>query len=286
MHDPRIGRFFAVDPLAPKYPHYSPYMFSGNRVIDRVELEGAETDIPPYLWSSTYGYKTKVYENGRTAHLVAGKWHTNVHAKCILYYNGKKWVPNPNHTSNEQYIREHGYEYTKKELHLLEKAGLANYKLDLWARSVMENPRPVTMETIRMYEVTFGVDLHEWAKLKMIGVGVEAFTLGASGFKFKNNGGTYKRYNFQGLLTKKMITKIEINMVEKHVSQFNAKENDVMISRMKKIHAGEMKATDIDINYKNHELREIYYVNKGMTQEEAHIQTLKDQGIYHKNYEF
>lgn len=42
MHDPRIGRFFAVDPLAPKYPWYTPYQFSGNKVIDHVELEGLE----------------------------------------------------------------------------------------------------------------------------------------------------------------------------------------------------------------------------------------------------
>ncbi|MGV3631202.1 MAG: RHS repeat domain-containing protein [Bacteroidota bacterium] len=42
MHDPRIGRFFAVDPLTAKYPFYSPYAFSGNRVIDAVELEGLE----------------------------------------------------------------------------------------------------------------------------------------------------------------------------------------------------------------------------------------------------
>ena len=42
MHDPRIGRFFSVDPLAPSYPHNSPYAFSENRVIDGVELEGLE----------------------------------------------------------------------------------------------------------------------------------------------------------------------------------------------------------------------------------------------------
>ncbi len=42
MHDPRIGRFFAVDPLAPEYPHNSPYAFSENRVIASVELEGLE----------------------------------------------------------------------------------------------------------------------------------------------------------------------------------------------------------------------------------------------------
>lgn len=42
MHDPRIGRFFAIDPLAPKYPHNSPYAFSENRLLDGVELEGLE----------------------------------------------------------------------------------------------------------------------------------------------------------------------------------------------------------------------------------------------------
>lgn len=42
MHDPRVGRFFAVDPLSPQYPFYSPYSFSGNRVLDMIELEGME----------------------------------------------------------------------------------------------------------------------------------------------------------------------------------------------------------------------------------------------------
>ena len=43
MHDPRVGRFFGVDPLTAKYPWNSPYAFSENRVIDRNELEGLET---------------------------------------------------------------------------------------------------------------------------------------------------------------------------------------------------------------------------------------------------
>ncbi|UZO80648.1 hypothetical protein NBT05_17115 [Aquimarina sp. ERC-38] len=42
MHDPRVGRFFATDPLAPEYPFYSPYSFSGNRIMDALELEGME----------------------------------------------------------------------------------------------------------------------------------------------------------------------------------------------------------------------------------------------------
>jgi hypothetical protein len=42
MHDPRIGRFFAIDPLFKRYPHNSVYAFSENRVIDAIELEGLE----------------------------------------------------------------------------------------------------------------------------------------------------------------------------------------------------------------------------------------------------
>jgi RHS repeat-associated protein len=46
MHDPRIGRFFARDPLASKYPWYTPYQFSGNKVIHMIELEGLEEAVP------------------------------------------------------------------------------------------------------------------------------------------------------------------------------------------------------------------------------------------------
>ncbi len=42
ISDNRLGRFFAVDPLAKKYPHYSPYSFSGNKLIYARELEGLE----------------------------------------------------------------------------------------------------------------------------------------------------------------------------------------------------------------------------------------------------
>lgn len=42
VHDPRLGRFFSVDPLTVKYPANGPYNFSENRVIDAIELEGLE----------------------------------------------------------------------------------------------------------------------------------------------------------------------------------------------------------------------------------------------------
>jgi RHS repeat-associated protein len=50
VHDPRVGRFLSVDPLAQKYPYYSFYAFSGNRVIDMIEFEGLEPDAPTGNW--------------------------------------------------------------------------------------------------------------------------------------------------------------------------------------------------------------------------------------------
>jgi len=50
-YDPAIGRWFNVDPLAEDYVYWSPYVFSGNRVIDAREIEGLEPDKPTQ-WDS------------------------------------------------------------------------------------------------------------------------------------------------------------------------------------------------------------------------------------------
>ncbi|UPZ36526.1 hypothetical protein MUB18_20785 [Sphingobacterium sp. PCS056] len=41
-YDVAIGRFMNIDPLTEEYNTWSPYAFSGNRVVDAVELEGLE----------------------------------------------------------------------------------------------------------------------------------------------------------------------------------------------------------------------------------------------------
>ena len=47
MHDPRIGRFFAVDPEAKKYSFQSPYAFATNNPVRLVDVDGlgVETDF-------------------------------------------------------------------------------------------------------------------------------------------------------------------------------------------------------------------------------------------------
>jgi hypothetical protein len=49
MHDARLGRFFAVDPLTYEYPHYTPYSFSGNKLISHREREGLEEEAAAVL---------------------------------------------------------------------------------------------------------------------------------------------------------------------------------------------------------------------------------------------
>ena len=74
MHDPRIGRFFAVDPLSPKYPWYSSYQFSGDRVVDAVELEGKEPRIVTYYMQN---------RNGSVEGIATGRAQNDNQGGCI-----------------------------------------------------------------------------------------------------------------------------------------------------------------------------------------------------------
>ena len=73
MHDPRVGRFFAVDPLFKEYAFNSPYAFSMNRIIDAVELEGKEALLV-----------RKVYYNNKTYLLVVPDYKVEENAKAAF----------------------------------------------------------------------------------------------------------------------------------------------------------------------------------------------------------
>ncbi|MFT6937685.1 MAG: RHS repeat-associated protein [Saprospiraceae bacterium] len=57
IHDTRVGRFLSVDPLSSEYPWNSAYAFAENRVIDAIDLEGAEIFFPltPFTTSPILG---------------------------------------------------------------------------------------------------------------------------------------------------------------------------------------------------------------------------------------
>jgi RHS repeat-associated protein len=46
IYDPRLGRWFSVDPLASQYPEYSPYVFAYNNPIAVIDPDGRSGDDP------------------------------------------------------------------------------------------------------------------------------------------------------------------------------------------------------------------------------------------------
>jgi RHS repeat-associated protein len=45
MYNPRIGRFFNVDPLTKQYPELTPYQFASNTPIQAIDLDGLEAYV-------------------------------------------------------------------------------------------------------------------------------------------------------------------------------------------------------------------------------------------------
>lgn len=97
MHDPRIGRFFAVDPLEKEYPHYSPYAFSGNRVIDMIELEGLEP--ASYLLKRSNAGKSFIavsHANGQANKVFY--WKVKTSSNAVWWEKTKWYEPKPKPT--------------------------------------------------------------------------------------------------------------------------------------------------------------------------------------------
>lgn len=91
MHDPRLGRFFAVDPLAAKYPWNSNYAFSENRVLDGVELEGLEfypAGKSLFKAESSSGYKPEYNIDLSKAHDVTEKCFVDAYNLLSLSIQG------------------------------------------------------------------------------------------------------------------------------------------------------------------------------------------------------
>jgi len=93
MHDARIGRYFALDPLASKYPHNSPYAFSENVVIDHIELEDLEKAKPD---GSADLESTKIENQQKTEGQLKQEEHTGVVKSIPKFSNNNITIKEPN----------------------------------------------------------------------------------------------------------------------------------------------------------------------------------------------
>ncbi|PXY46481.1 RHS repeat-associated core domain-containing protein [Flavobacterium hydrophilum] len=99
MHDPRIGRFFAVDPLESKYPFYSPYQFGGNDPISSVELEGLEPSKANTPIQEPYKGGISNYEAEESKGTVPGGYSTSQRWKIGGYTITPNYVKTSENTS-------------------------------------------------------------------------------------------------------------------------------------------------------------------------------------------
>jgi len=70
-YDYAIGRFMSVDPLAEKFPHFSPYQFAGNKPTWSREIEGLESGVDAMMMANAYNSLDeegkKAWREGETA---------------------------------------------------------------------------------------------------------------------------------------------------------------------------------------------------------------------------
>jgi RHS repeat-associated protein len=93
MHDPRVGRFFARDPLESKYPWNSPYAFSENKVICLIELEGLEVAACRYALENSGGYSPDMYKQSSDIIKVKAAKSTGETMKlAFINYLPKKFI--------------------------------------------------------------------------------------------------------------------------------------------------------------------------------------------------
>ncbi|MBK9452728.1 MAG: RHS repeat-associated core domain-containing protein [Bacteroidetes bacterium] len=62
VHDPRLGRFLSVDPLAPDYPELTTYQYASNTPVQAIDLDGLEAWNKTRTWNSSdiQGYKKSI----------------------------------------------------------------------------------------------------------------------------------------------------------------------------------------------------------------------------------
>ncbi|WPV63880.1 RHS repeat-associated core domain-containing protein [Chitinophaga sp. LS1] len=74
VYDSRVSKFLSVDPLTMKFPHYTPYQFSGNTPIQAVDLDGREDIHYIFIWlKAASGKETVLKVFGWTEGEATGK---------------------------------------------------------------------------------------------------------------------------------------------------------------------------------------------------------------------
>jgi RHS repeat-associated protein len=253
IYDPRVGRFLSVDPLTAHYPWYTPYQFAGNKPIQFIDLDGAEETLYGLAKEGAFGKKG--------SKIVLGTIE-GIHASL-----SKTW----SFVSNDMWKADKW----KEAYFFMEESALG-------LSTVRVTPTPRVDAAVLDFKSNV-IDGDEYSRSKYISeFGTSALTgYGAGKIAGFARVGMAKYMSGTFTIGSKTLAKVTA-----HLEQFGVRaENTIMLDRMKKIAKGELKATEIDLNFAKHELRESELMKSGMSYEKAHEAVLKEQNMYHRDYQ-
>jgi len=267
IYDPRIGKFLSVDPLAKDYPWNSVYAFAENDVIRCVDLDGGERKM---AHMSQYEYN--------------GSWGWFDILKCVPNAAGKVYnavIADTWNSGVETYNSIKRGTYLSDLKNETVQIG-TNIKNNVVAAYKYHTTTPIGQQGKDFLYYSTQPERLEDALL-FFGATRLPTVKGANLLKTETvvtvKAAKYMSGNF--IIGPKTLAK-----VTKHLEQFGVKaENTIMLERLQKIVNNEMKATDIDINFARHELRESELMSEGLSYDKAHQAVLKEQNMYHPGYQ-
>ncbi len=278
MHDPRVGRFFSVDPLFKTYPWNSTYAFSENRVIDGTELEGLEFTVQDLIRAKFVPAEHKpkllqVYDGIvlAAANTAEGIVWMAENPKDALKGTGNFLLGLSTYNSQTPMHAVGQQKYLDQKFGTTTEATMGAFKT-----SIAQGYDKALNGSVQ--------DKSEIISTLIIGLA------GEKGLSYIPKVGLISKLNkiVPRVFSRNFkITNDVIETVSSHLKQFgNKAENSVMLERMRKIANKEIDATEIDKNFAKHELREKQLMDEqGLEYEDAHYQTLKEQDMYHTDYQ-
>ncbi|MCG2430770.1 RHS repeat-associated core domain-containing protein [Aequorivita xiaoshiensis] len=192
MHDSRVGRFFAVDPLFKEYPWNSSYAFSENRVIDGIDLEGLE------FYFTSKGQKLGKFGNDNTIkvlndHYVEKKGIDNI--RMNIQKDGKPG-------SNLNYM----LDFESKSLMLNDNETVSKVATSIYKKEGLGNKIKLYNDQISVESEVKNIDHYNYSDNMKVKIAKKPHTAQAFGEMNSNTGAVgitkyYKYNNYYDLLS-------------------------------------------------------------------------------------
>jgi RHS repeat-associated protein len=250
IYDPRLGRFLSVDPLTASYPWYTPYQFAGNKPIQYIDLDGAEETLYGLAKDGVFGKTGSKIVKGSIEGIALSLKKTWSFFTSDLY-KASTWK------NAEEFF----------------------FQASISMSTVKVGPTPMVDAKVQDFQDNV-IDGDSYSRSKYLSeFGTDLLTAyaGSKGMASVKSFIVAKYMSGTFMIGARTLAKVTAHLEE--LGFATDAGNQVMLSRMEKIAKKQMKATEVDLNFAKHELREAELVKGGMTYEEAHTAVLKEQGM-------